>query len=45
MVEPGKYDAMSAPRLVGAHLPPAVLRMLYSGAAEALVGGWERAHP
>jgi hypothetical protein len=45
MVEPEKYNATSAPRLVGAHLPPALLRMLYSGAAEALVGGWERDHP
>lgn len=45
MVDPGKYNAMSAPRLVGQHLPPAVLRVLYSGAAETLIGKWEREHP
>jgi hypothetical protein len=44
MVDPERYNAMSAPLLAGAHLPSAILRMLYSGAAEALVGAWEREH-
>lgn len=42
MVEPEKYDQMSAPRLVGLGLPPDLLRVLYAGAAEAVVGAWER---
>ena len=36
MVEPDRYDAMSAPRLVGKALPGELLRALYSGAAEGL---------
>lgn len=40
-VEPGKYDAMSAPRLRGLSLPRELLRVLYAGAAERLVERWE----
>ncbi len=38
MVEPQKYNGLSAPRLVGRSLPPELLRTLYAGAAEALLG-------
>ena len=40
MVEPEKYDAMSAPRLVGKGLPREVLVDLYRGAAMGSVMGW-----
>jgi hypothetical protein len=44
MVEPGKYDAMSAPRLQGLALPPDLLRTLYHSAAESVVFRWIREH-
>jgi hypothetical protein len=37
MVEPGKFDAMSAPELHGAGLPPDTLRAMYHDAASALL--------
>jgi hypothetical protein len=40
MVDPDRYDAMSAPRLAGKSLPREVLESLYSGAAEGLVEAW-----
>lgn len=40
MVEPGRYDAMSAPRLVGMRLPAEVLAVVYRAAAEGTVEGW-----
>lgn len=40
MVEPGKYDAMSAPRLRGLSLPRELLGVLYAGAAGQLVEAW-----
>lgn len=40
MVEPGKYDEMSAPGLQGFGVPSDLLRMLYSGAAEATIEAW-----
>lgn len=44
LVEPGRYDHMSAPRLRAVHLPPADLRMLYAGAAEQLIERWWSTH-
>ena len=41
MVEPGRYDAMSAPRLRGLNLPADLLEVLYAGAAADLLGRWE----
>ena len=38
MVEPTKYDAMSGPRLRGIKLSDDVLRVLYRGAHERVVG-------
>jgi hypothetical protein len=38
LVEPGKHDAMSAPRLAGKSIPPAILKPLYHDAAAALLG-------
>lgn len=40
MVEPERFDAMSAPRLVGKGLPRDVLEDLYRGAAMGSVMGW-----
>ncbi len=40
MVDPARHDAMSAPRLVGRSLPPAMLRVLYGDAAEATMRRW-----
>lgn len=40
MVEPTKYDAMSAPKLRGIGLGPDELRVLYRGAAERVVERW-----
>ncbi|MEM7623286.1 MAG: hypothetical protein AAF235_08785 [Planctomycetota bacterium] len=40
LVEPDRYDAMSAPRLVGRSLPRAMLLDLYSGAFDATIGAW-----
>jgi hypothetical protein len=45
MVDPANHTPMSAPRLRGAALPPDLLATLYAGAAENLLGSWERAHP
>lgn len=40
MVDPARYDAMSAPRLVGRRLDPGLLRVLYRGAVEGSVDRW-----
>lgn len=45
MVEPSRYNEMSAPRLRGLSLPPALLRSIYHDAAEVLLGRWHREHP
>lgn len=44
MVEPEKYDRMSAPRLQGLGLDREVLGMLYAGSAGKLVGEWVGRH-
>ncbi|MBL8762642.1 MAG: amidohydrolase family protein [Phycisphaerae bacterium] len=45
MVDPGRYDANSAPNLRGFALPENLRRTLYRGAAERVVFAWEREHP
>lgn len=40
MVEPDRYDALSAPTLRGKRLPPEMLRVLYRGAAGRNLDGW-----
>jgi Amidohydrolase len=45
MVEPDRYDSMSAPWLRGVALPIDVLEAIYVGNARRVVGGWEAAHP
>jgi len=45
MVDPQTHDAMSAPRLRGLSLPADLLADLYAGAADRVVGAWERDHP
>lgn len=45
MVEPKRYDAMSAPRLQGLSLPPDLLKSLYHDAAADLLNRWWREHP
>ncbi len=45
MLEPERYDMMSAPPLTGLGLDKALLRVLYAGAAQDLVERWEREHP
>ncbi len=40
MVEPDKYDALSAPQLVGRNLPVEMLKVLYRGAAERTLDAW-----
>lgn len=40
MIEPSKYNAMSAPRLRGLGLPADLLRDLYADAHERVVGAW-----
>lgn len=40
MVEPGKFDDFSAPRLSGKALPKELLRALYRGAYEGTLGRW-----
>lgn len=40
MCEPEKFDAMSAPRVVGRSLPKSMLETLYRGAAEGSVAAW-----
>lgn len=42
LVEPSRYDEMSAPRLRGMSLPPSVLRTLYRGACEGSLEQWWR---
>lgn len=44
MVEPDKYDAMSAPALTGRSFPPEMLHVLYGGAAEATMQKWFDEH-
>lgn len=44
MVEPDKYDAMSAPVLRGRTLPDEMLRVLYGDAAEATMQAWFDSH-
>ncbi len=45
MVDPVKYNEMSAPELVGQALPEDVLDAVYAGNALRVVGEWERLHP
>ena len=40
MVEPDGYNALSAPQLVGQHLPEDLLKVLYRGAAEQTLDAW-----
>ncbi len=40
MVDPARYDAMSAPRLVGRSLPGPMLDTLYRGAVERTLDRW-----
>lgn len=40
MVQPTKFDAMSAPKLRGIGLSDEHLRVLYRGAAESVVEAW-----
>lgn len=44
MVDPARFDAMSAPRLSGKALPAELLRTLYRGAAEKLLDSWWATH-
>ncbi len=41
MVEPERFDAMDAPRLVGKSLAHPLLEVLYRGAAEGLFSRFE----
>lgn len=43
LVDPGRYDGMSAPRLRGMSLPRATLKTLYRGACEGSLESWWRA--
>lgn len=45
MVDPTRYDAMSAPRLRGRALPKDLLIDLYRNNTDRVVGGWWKAHP
>jgi hypothetical protein len=45
MVDPARFDAMSAPTLRGIGLPADLLRSLYRDTAEGLVLRWMREHP
>lgn len=40
MVDPARHDRMSAPRLVGRHLPAPMLRTLYRDAVERTIDLW-----
>ncbi|KAA0216502.1 MAG: hypothetical protein DYG94_04965 [Leptolyngbya sp. PLA3] len=40
MVEPDRFDALSAPRLLGRYLPADMLRTLYRDAAEHTLDSW-----
>lgn len=42
MVDPGRHDAMSAPRLVGKSIPADLLKSLYHDAAANLLDSWHR---
>jgi hypothetical protein len=42
MVDPARFDAMSAPRLSGMRLPGPLLRELYAGTAERVLGQWPK---
>lgn len=42
MVDPARFDAMSAPRLAGKALPKDLLRALYRGACDATLEAWWR---
>ena len=42
MVDPQKFDLMSAPMLRGFALPPDLLESLYFGASEKLMSDWEQ---
>lgn len=44
MVDPTRYDRMSAPNLRGLGLSPELLKELYAGTAERVVLEWERTH-
>jgi len=44
MVDPERFDEMSAPALRGKSLPADVLKIIYSGAAEHTVYDWIRSH-
>jgi len=44
MVDPTRYDRMSAPTLRGLGLSRELLKVLYAGAAEKVVLAWERSH-
>ena len=44
MVEPGKYDELSSPPLRGFSLPADLLKVVYAGAAEALLECWWAEH-
>jgi hypothetical protein len=43
-IDPDRYDAMSAPRLVGRKLPEGLLGALYGGALEDTIGRWYANH-
>jgi hypothetical protein len=43
-VEPGRFDAMSAPRLRGMGFDDGLLREVYAGACARVVEGWYDAH-
>ncbi len=44
LIDPGRYDEMSAPTLRGLALPEDMLRVLYGGAAEATMQAWFDSH-
>jgi len=45
MIDPDRYDAMSAPTLRGKSLPKPLLASIYRDNASALLDGWRAAHP
>lgn len=45
MVDPAKYNDLSAPPLRGLGLPPDLLRVMYADASENLLGRWWAEHP
>jgi len=44
MMEPERFTAMSSPPLRGLALPQEVLSTIYSGAHDAVIDAWWRAH-